>query len=64
MTAEEKFEHMISLAMASRTAAGLSVETTGIRGRDESFTRHCVSAQERDAYIARCQARGETTRII
>ena len=59
-----EIDAFIQAAIAIRTAKGLSVETTGIAGRDEPFTRHFVTAAERDAYTERCRARGETTRIL
>jgi len=52
---------LIELAMKRRIAAGLSVETV-IDG--QSHVRHCTDAADRDAYIARCAARGETVQIV
>ncbi len=57
-------EQMIAQAIAKRTAKGLSVEVTGIDGRDDPFVAHLTTIEKRDAYIARCMARGETVRIL
>ena len=52
---------LIQLAMARRIANGLSVQVT-IEG--QAHVRHCVDMADRDAYIARCAARGEAPVIL
>ena len=51
-------------AIARRTAAGLTTVTTGINDRPEPFTAHHATIAERDAYMARCAARGETCTVL
>lgn len=57
-------EDLLATAMARRTAAGLSVEVTGIRDRAEPFVVHHRNVAERDAHMARCLARGESVRML
>jgi hypothetical protein len=54
-------EDMIARAIAIRQAQGLSVEAML---SDGPFVSHHATIAGRDAYIARCTARGEATRII
>jgi len=54
---------IINATIAKRHAQGLTVERYHA---DESrwHARHCVDAADRDAYIARCNARGDLIRIV
>ena len=62
MTADE----IMNRAIAVRMAQGLSVEVmlTAISGDRQSHVRHCATLAERDAYVERCKARGESVRIL
>ncbi len=57
-------DQLLTRAVATRMAQGLSVEVTGIAGRTEPHVYHSRNIAERDAYIERCEARGETVRIM
>lgn len=54
---------MIQAAIAKRQAQGLTVERY-FADQDRWAARHCIDAADRDAYIARCTARGDTFRIM
>lgn len=56
-------EDLIARAIAIRTISGLSV-AADLPDRDEPFVSHFTNEADRDAYIARCTARGENPRII
>lgn len=52
---------LILAAIARRRAEGLSVEWHHDGGVS---VRHCVDVADRDAFIARAAARGETTKVL
>lgn len=54
-------ETLLARAIEARRARGLSVEVI-VDG--QAHVRHCTDEADRDAYIARCEARGEPVRVL
>jgi hypothetical protein len=54
-------EQLIQAAIQKRIAQGLSVVTI-IDGQE--VVRHCADDARRNAYIGRCQSRGQETHVV
>ncbi len=54
-------EALLARAIAVKTASALSVKWTHADG---VTVRHCKDVADRDAFIARCVARGEQAEVV